>query len=138
MPEKGRRECDGTAAGLREPHIPPGYESVYTAAARSGQNVQVLKRRLRRGEIEGAYKIAWRGGGLWVVPVDARIPDLGGGRIMDEKTRQEIVGRARAGERKAPLAREFGVDRSYIYKLLDKYAAGDVIGDAICGKDESI
>lgn len=108
---------------MRDPHIPPNYESVYTAAARSGQNVQVLKRRLRRGEIEGAYKSPWRGGGLWVVPAQARIPDLGGGRTMDEKTRQQIVGRACSGEPKAALAREFGVDRSYVYKLMERYAA---------------
>lgn len=110
------------------PRIPAGYESVYDAAARSGQSVQVLKRRLRREEIEGAYKIAWRGGGLWVVPVDARIPDLGGGRLMDEDTRREIVSRARAGGNRAALAREFGVDRSYVYKLMERYAASE-IGD---------
>lgn len=107
-------------SGLR---IPSGYESVYAAAARSGQSVQVLKRRLRREEIEGAYKVPWRGGGLWVVPVGSPIPDLGGGRTMDERTRREIVRRARAGDQRAALAREFGVDRSYVYKLMERYAA---------------
>ena len=105
--------------------IPAGYESVYDAAARSGQSVQVLKRRLRRKEIEGAHKIAWRGGGMWVVPADSPIPDLGGGRTIDEKTRREIVSRARAGKNRAALAREFGVDRSYVYKLMERYAASE-------------
>lgn len=107
------------------PQIPAGYESVYEAAERSGQSVQVLKRRLRRKEIEGAYKVSWRGGGLWVVPADSRIPDLGGGRTMDERTRRQIVRRARAGEQRAALAREYGVDRSYVYKLMDRYSAGE-------------
>lgn len=114
-------------SGLR---IPTGYESVYDAAARSGQSAQVLKRRLRRKEIAGARKVPWRGGGLWVVPVDARIPDLGGGRTMDEKTRRQIVSRARAGANRAALAREFGVDRSYVYKLMERYAAGEA-GDGV-------
>ena len=119
---RGVEERPFMRKGQAIPNIPPGYDSVHEVAEREGQSVQVLKRRCRRGEIEEARKIPGRGGGLWIVPVGARIPDLGGGRVLTEHARREIAARAHADENRTALAREYRVSRSYVYRLMDRYS----------------
>lgn len=107
--------------GQAIPDIPPGYESVYDVAEREGTSVQVLKRRCRGGQIEGARKISGRGGGLWVVPKGAVIPERGSGRTLSERQRHEIATRAHEDENRTALAREFGISRAYVYALMARY-----------------
>ena len=100
--------------------LPPGYESVQAAAGRFGFNPEVLKRKCRAKEVAGAYKVPWRGGGLWVVPKKTRKPS-DRRRALNEKDAREIARRAHAGANKASLAREYGINRSTVYDLMERY-----------------
>ena len=100
--------------------IPPGHESVDAVARNCGVNPEVLKRKCRAGEIPGARKIPWRGRGLWVVPVGTRMPP-DRRRTLNERRAREVARRAHAGENKAALAREFGINRWTVYELMDRY-----------------
>ena len=102
--------------------IPPGHESVDAVARNSGTNPEVLKRKCRAGEIPGARKIPWRGRGLWVVPKGTRMPP-DRRRALSERKGREVARRGHAGENKAALARDFGINRWTVYDLMDRYPA---------------
>jgi hypothetical protein len=104
--------------------VPPaGYETADAAALRTGANARALKRRMARGEIDGARKIPWAGGDVWVVPEGAPIPapEGRGRRTLTEDGRRELARRAHDGENRTRLAETFGVDRSYVYRLMRRY-----------------
>lgn len=100
--------------------MPPGYLLAEDAAREAGASAQVLKRRCRRGEVAGAFKVPWRAAGAWVVPENTPVRARGT-RTLDEAARRRVACRAHDGEDRTALAREFGVHRTYVYKLMDKY-----------------
>ena len=115
---------DGSGTGprlFRGQFIPPGYEPAVEAARRVGRNLKSFWRMCLEGRVPGAYKTGGSGGGLWVVPEDFRILPTSKKPRVGEKRGREIARRARAGENKAALAREYGIWRDHVYYLMERY-----------------
>lgn len=58
---------------------------------------------------------------VWLIPADARKPHTYYTRLTDAQ-REDIARRARDGEGRTALAREYGVTRAYVHRLMNRLA----------------
>ena len=88
-----------------------------TETARSWRiSEEVVRRYLREGRVPEATKDSR---GRWEVPEGTKKPSVSTPKLADGE-RRELLRRARAGENRTHLAREYGINPSYVFRILSE------------------